>query len=113
MYVKEHPRLVNEIPRGSKRYLNIKKTRSASERANSTLKEDLKIIDKPRVLNISRADILSQMDAIVLLLKRAFKFVAKITTLFIKLQQTNDPNIKDKLKPPTLKQSIRSLLQLE
>ncbi len=34
MYVKEHPRLVNEIPRGSKRYLNIKKARSASERAN-------------------------------------------------------------------------------
>ena len=45
--------------------------------------------------------------------ERAFKFVAKITTLFMKLQQTNDPSIKDKLKPPTLKQSIRSLLQLE
>ncbi len=113
MYVKEHPRLVNEIPRGSKRYLNIKKTRSASERANSTLKEDLKIIDKPRVLNISRADILSQMAAIVLLLKRAFKFIAKITILFMKLQQTNDPDIKAKLDPPTVKQSIRSLLQLE
>ena len=113
MYVKEHPRLVNEIPRGSKRYLNIKKTRSASERANSTLKEDLKIIDKPRVLNISRADILSQMAAIVLLLKRAFKFVVKISILFMKLQQTNDPDIKEKLKPPKLKQSIRSLLQLE
>jgi len=113
MYVKEHPRLVNEVPRGSKRYQNIKKTRSASERANSTLKEDLKIIDKPRVLNISRADILSQMAAIVLLLKRAFKFIVKITILSMKLQQTNDPNIKDKLKPPSLKQSIRSLLQLE
>ncbi len=36
MYVKEHPRLVNEIPRGSKRYNVIKKIRSASERANST-----------------------------------------------------------------------------
>ncbi|RLB60395.1 MAG: hypothetical protein DRG80_05395, partial [Deltaproteobacteria bacterium] len=34
MYVKEHPRLVNEIPRGSKRYKTIKKIRSASERAN-------------------------------------------------------------------------------
>ncbi|MEE9168279.1 MAG: hypothetical protein V3U73_00865 [bacterium] len=113
MYVKEHPRLVTEIPRGSKRYQNIKRARSASERANSTLKEDLKIIDKPRVLNISRADILSQMAAIVLLLKRAFKFVVKITVLFMKLQQTSDPNIKAKLKPPTLKQSIRSLLQLE
>jgi len=113
MYVKEHPRLVTEIPRGSKRYQNIKRTRSASERANSTLKEDLKIIDKPRVLNISRADILSQMAAIALLLKRAFKFVAKITVLFMKLQQTDDPDIKGKLAPPKLRQSIRSLLQLE
>ncbi|MBN1850245.1 MAG: hypothetical protein JW932_16865, partial [Deltaproteobacteria bacterium] len=58
MYVKEHPRLVNEIPRGSKRYQDIKKLRSASERANSTLKEDLKIIERPRVLNGSRSDIL-------------------------------------------------------
>jgi hypothetical protein len=32
MYVKEHPRLINEIPRGSKRYNLIKKIRSASLR---------------------------------------------------------------------------------
>jgi hypothetical protein len=63
MYVKEHPRLVNEIPRGSKRYNQIKKIRSASERSNSTIKEDKKIIDKPRVFNISRANILAQMAA--------------------------------------------------
>ena len=113
MYVKEHPRLVIEIPRGSKRYQNIKKIRSASERSNSTLKEDLKIIDKPRVLKISRACILAQMAAIVLLLKRAFKFVVKITILFMKLQQTNDPDIKDKLKPPSIKKSILSLIHLE
>jgi hypothetical protein len=43
MYIKEHPRLINEIPRGSKRYNTIKKFRSASERSNSTMKEDLKI----------------------------------------------------------------------
>ena len=113
MYVKEHPRLVNEVPRGSKRYQSIKKTRSASERANSTLKEDLKILDKPRVLNISRADILSQMAAIVLLLKRAFKFVAKITILFMKLQRTSDPAIEKKLNPPFIGKSIRTLIQLE
>ena len=113
MYVKEHPRLVNEIPRGSKRYQNIKKIRSASERSNSTLKEDLKIIDKPRVLNISRADILSQMAAIVLLLNRAFKFVVKISILFKKLQQTDNPDIKEKLNPPFIKKSILSLIQLE
>jgi hypothetical protein len=65
--------------RGSKRYNEIKKIRSASDRYNSTIKEDKKIIDKPRVLNISRANILAQMAAIVLLLFRAFSFVVRTT----------------------------------
>ncbi len=113
LYVKEHPRLINEIPRGSKRYNLIKKIRSASERANSTMKEDLKILEKPRILNAQRAAILAQMVAIVLLLRRAFKFVVKITFLFTKLHQTNDPAIKDKLKPPSIAKSIQNLIQLE
>jgi hypothetical protein len=113
MYVKEHPRLINEIPRGSKRYKNIKKIRSASERSNSTIKEDLKIIDKPRVLNGSRANILAQMAAIVLLLKRAFSFIVRITNLFRKFHRTNDPNLKEKLKPPSIPRSIQNLIQLE
>jgi len=113
MYVKEHPRLVNEIPRGSKRYKTIKKNRSASERANSTIKEDQKILDKPRIMNISRANILAQIAAIVLLLKRAFNFIARITNLFRKLHRTNDPDIKEKLKPPSIPKSIQCLIQLE
>jgi hypothetical protein len=113
MYVKEHPRLINEIPRGSKRYNLIKKIRSASERANSTMKEDLKVLEKPRVLNSSRANILSQMAGIVLLLSRAFKFIVKLTILFRKLHQTNDPDIKEKLKPPSIPKSIQCLIQLE
>ena len=84
MYVKEHPRLINKIPRGSKRYNLIKKIRSASERAYSTMKEDLKILEKPRILNAQRAAILAQMAAIVLLLHRAFKFVVKTSVLFTK-----------------------------
>ena len=113
MYVKEHPRLINEIPRGSKRYNLIKKIRSASERANSTMKEDLKILEKPRILNAQRAAILAQMAAIVLLLHRAFNFVVKTTILFTKLHQTNDPAIKEKLKPPRIPKSILNLIQLE
>ena len=105
--------MINEIPRGSKRYNLIKKIRSASERANSTMKEDLKILEKPRILNAQRAAILAQMAAIVLLLRRAFKFVVKITILFTKLHQTNDPTIKDKLKPPSIPKSIQNLIQLE
>ncbi len=113
MYVKEHPRLINEIPRGSKRYNLIKKIRSASERANSTMKEDLKILEKPRVLNNSRANILAQMAGIALLLNRAFKFIVRLTILFRKLHLTNDPNIKEKLKPPSISKSIMNLIQLE
>jgi len=65
MYVEERPRLINEIPRGSKRYNTFKKMQPASERSNSTMKEDLKILDKPRVLNATEANILAQMAAIV------------------------------------------------
>jgi len=113
MYVKEHPRLINEIPRGSKRYNTIKKFRSASERSNSTMKEDLKILEKPRVLNGPRANILAQIAAIALLLKRAFNFIARITNLFRKLHQNNDPDIKEKLKPPSIPKSIQKIIQLE
>jgi len=113
MYVKEHPRLVNEIPRGSKRYKTIKKIRSASERANSTMKEDQKILDKPRVMNRSRANVLAQMAAIALLLKRAFSFIIKTTNLFRKFHKSNDPKIKEKLRPPSIPKSILSLIQLE
>jgi hypothetical protein len=113
MAIKEHPRLINEIPRGSKRYNLIKKIRSASERANSTMKEDLKILEKPRVLNAQRADILAQMAAIVLLLTRGFGFIIRTTVLFIKLRQTNDPAIKKKLNPPFIPKAILNLIQLE
>ena len=113
MYVKEHPRLVNEIPRGSKRYKTIKKIRSASERANSTMKEDQKILDKPRVMNRPRANVLAQMAAIALLLKRALSFIIRTTNLFRKLHRTNDPDIKEKLKPPSIPKSIQCLIQLE
>ena len=100
MYVKERPRLVNEIPRGTKRYHAFKKMRPASERSNSTMKEDLKILDKPRVLNGPRANILAQIAAITLLLKRAFSFIVRITIRIRKSYKSNDPTLKEKLKPP-------------
>jgi len=105
--------LINEIPRGSKRYITFKKMRPASERSNSTMKEDLKILDKPRVLKGSRANILAQMTAIVLLLKRAFSFIVRVTNQIRKLLHTNDPSIKERLKPPFIAKSIRNIIQLE
>ena len=113
MYAKEHPRLVNEIPRGSKRYNVIKRLRSASERANSTIKEDIKILEKPRIISGFRANILAQMAGITLLLKRAFAFIVKVTNRFIKSIQTDDPRIKEKLKPPFIPKSIRNIIQVE
>lgn len=113
MYVKEHPRLVNEIPRGSRRYKTIKNMRSASERANSTMKEDIKILDKPRVLKGSRANILAQLAAIALLLKQAFSFIVRVTAQFKKLLYTKDPTAKEKLKSPFIPKSIRNIVQLE
>ena len=113
MYVKVHPRLINEIPRGTKRYNSIKNMRSASERSNSTMKEDLKILDKPRVLRGSRANILAQMAAITLLVKRAFSFMVRVTNQFRKLLHTNDQTVKEELKPPFIPKSILNVIQLE
>ena len=113
MYVKEHPRLINEIPRGTKRYNEIKKNRSACERANSTLKENLGILEKPRIMNRFRANILAQIAAIALLVTRGFAFIVKTTCLFRKLVKINDPKIRKKLKPPFVPKSILNIIQRE
>jgi len=77
------------------------------------MKEDLKILDKPRVLKGSRANILAQMAAIVLLLKRAFSFIVRVTNQIRKLLHTNDQAVKEKLKPPFIPKSICNVIQLE
>ena len=104
MSIKQYPRLINEIPRGTKRYNTIKKLRSAAERANSTIKEDIKILEKPRVLKRFRANMLGQMAGIALLLKRAFSFIVKITNQFAK---------SIKRRPPPIPKSIQNIIQLE
>ncbi|MBU2454622.1 MAG: hypothetical protein KJ668_15050 [Proteobacteria bacterium] len=112
-YIKDNPRLINEVLRGTKRFKMIQRYRSASERANSTIKEDLKIIEKPIVYNKVRADILAQIAAIALLLKRAFSFIVKISMLFTKYRSSNDPAIAIKLQPHVVPQCILSLIQRE
>jgi len=117
MYVKEHPRLTNAIPRGTKKYQRLKQHRSASERINSAAKEDTPILRKPRVLNAKRAATLAQMTAIVILLKRAFSFVVKTTALFRKYLQESNATTKTKLelllRPPPVPTFIMKLLQRE
>ena len=91
----------------------LQKCRSASERVNSVIKEDLKIIDKPIVYNKQRADILAQIAAIALLLYRAFAFIVKISMLFAKYRSSKDPAIARQLQPHDVPQSILSLIQRE
>ncbi|MCP4552961.1 MAG: hypothetical protein GY834_13180, partial [Bacteroidetes bacterium] len=112
-YLKDNPRLINEIPRGSWRFKKLAQFRSASERVNSVIKEDLKIIDKPIVYNKQRADILAQIAAITLLLYRAFTFIVKISMLLEKYKLSNDPEILKKLSPHHVPKSILSLIQRE
>ncbi|MBU2455624.1 MAG: hypothetical protein KJ668_20140 [Proteobacteria bacterium] len=112
-YIKDNPRLINEIPRGTKRFKLIQQYRSASERVNSVIKEDLKIINKPIVYNKQRADILAQIAAIVLLLYRALSFVVKISILLSKYRLSKDPAIAKQLQPHYLPKSILSLIQRE
>ena len=113
LYVKEHPRLINAIPRGSKKYQILKRFRIGSERINSALKEDIAALDEPRVMNGTRAAILAHMATIALLLKRAFSFIVRITNQFRKQNRENDPRRKDNLNPPYLPISIQKLVQLE
>jgi hypothetical protein len=112
-YIKDNPRLVNEIPRGTKRFKQIQQYRSASERVNSVIKEDLKILNKPIVYNKQRADILAQIAAIVLLLYRAFSFIIKISILFSKYRSSKDPAIAKQLQPHHVPKSILSLIKRE
>lgn len=100
-------------PGVQKKYQTLKQTRTASERINSALKEDIKALDKPRVMNGERAAILAHMATIALLLKRAFFFIVRITRQLRKQTQKNDPSLKDNRNPPYLPKSIQKLVQLE
>jgi hypothetical protein len=111
--VEEHPRLLNEIPRGTRRYNEIKRCRSASERSNSTIKETLQILEKPIVYNKVRANILVQIATIVLLLYRGFSFIVKISVLFMKYRETQNPDIAKKLQPFEVPRSILNIIQKE
>lgn len=113
MAIQDHPRLVNEIPRGSQRYQQVKKLRSASERSNSTMKDDLKILDKPRVIGGRRAAVLVLLAAIFLLFKRGFAFIVRVTHMLRRFRQTKDPKLARWLKNPEIPKSIRNLIQRE
>lgn len=71
-------------------------------------KEDQKILDRPRVLNIERTNIFEPMASIILLLKRTF-FVVMITLLMRRFYQNNDQTLINKLIPRNISSFILTL----
>jgi hypothetical protein len=89
MSLREFPRLITEVIRGTDRHQKLKTLRSASERTNSSAKDDFCILAKPKIRGMKNAGVLAQMAVIVVLLKRIARFVVKVTMVFRKKRQNN------------------------
>jgi hypothetical protein len=87
--VKQLPRLITEVIRGTFRYQKLKALRTAAERTNSTAKQDLSILAKPKLRGLKNAGILAQITVIVVLLKRIIRFIVKVTLACRKEIQNN------------------------
>ena len=76
------------------------------------VKENIKILEKPRVLNANRANILAQIAVIALLLWKGFAFVVKTTCRIRQLAHSKHPDDKNDLLHHISK-SILRLLQIQ
>lgn len=98
--IAQHPRLLLEIPRGSERYHQSHRLRSAAERTNSTLKEDNAILREPLVRSLRRASVVSLMEVMTTLIDRVLRFVIDVTIKERKFKATGDKHWFDQLSPP-------------
>ena len=98
--IAQHPRLLLEIPRGSKRYRQLHCLRSAAERTNSTLKEDNAILREPPVRSLRRASVVSLMGVMTTLIDRVVRFAIDVTVKERKFKATGDKHWFDQLSPP-------------
>jgi len=112
MSIKDHPRLINEVLRGTDRYHKIKALRSASERTNSSAKEDLCILNKPKIRGLKNAGVLAQLAVMALLLKRIICFIVKVT-LAVRKISSNNPSSRSYLPGPEVPKFILNLIQRE
>jgi hypothetical protein len=112
MPIKQHPRLITEVIRGTPRYQKLRSLRPASERLNSTAKDDLEILDKPRIRGRQRAAILAQLALMTILLKRVSKFIIKIT-LAVRKERIKNPNAFITIRGPKVPQFIINLIRRE
>lgn len=110
MSIKQHPRLITEIIRGTPRYQKLRSLRPASERTNSTTKEDLDILRKPRVRGLQRAAILAQLTFMTVLLKRVAQFIIKVT-LAVQKERVLNPHGFTFIPGPKVPKFIMNLIQ--
>ncbi|MBU0698528.1 MAG: transposase [Pseudomonadota bacterium] len=113
MSVSDFPRLIIEVLRGTDRHHKLKALRSASERTNSSAKEDLCILKKPKIRGLKNAGVLAQMAVMVLLLKRISRFIVKVTIAMRKMYSSNSPPLKPYLPGPDVPKFIANLIQRE
>jgi hypothetical protein len=111
MSIAKFPRLIVEVLRGTERHRKLKTLRSASERTNSSAKDDFCILTKPKIRGNTRAGVLSQIAVIVVLLKRVAAFIIKVTLALRKTPGGGffPPSIPGPEVPPF----IRNLIQRE
>jgi len=112
MSIKQHPRLVTEIIRGTPRYQKLRSLRPASERTNSTAKEDLHILSNPRVRGLKRAAILSQLTLMAILLRRVAQFIIRVT-LAVRKERIKNPHGFVIIRGPKVPNFILNLVQRE
>jgi len=114
MSLREFPRLITEVIRGTDRHHKLKTLRSASERTNSSAKDDFCILAKPKIRGLKNAGILSQIAVIVVLLKRVAHFIVKVTLIYREKSRTNkSPPRAIFIKGPEVPKFILNLVQRE
>ena len=113
MSISDFPRLIIEVLRGTDRHHKLKALRSASERTNSSAKEDLCILNKPKIRGLKNAGVLAQMAVMVLLLKRICRFIVKVTLAMRKMYSSNAPPLRPFLPGPEVPKFIANLIQRE
>jgi hypothetical protein len=114
MPLSQFPRLITEVLRGTERHQKLKALRSASERTNSSAKEDLCILAKPKLRGLPRAGVLAQLAVTVLLLKRIARFIIRVTLLLRRASpEDQDPYDPPFLPGPFIPPFLRNLIQRE
>ena len=114
MSVNQFPRLITEVIRGTYRHRKLKALRPASERTNSTAKDDFCILAKPKIRGLKHAAVLAQIAVMVVLLKRIARFIVKVTLAFRKLIQNNkSPPHRISIPGPKVPAFILNLIQRE